>query len=447
MYHQDASADAQFWRHRAAVLAAKLNFHHWLSRLVPKFFFLMIALALAEILRRQMGGASRFGEAFFLLGTAIVLGWAWLEARRHFCTGNQALVRLETVLGLHNRLSCADAGVVPWPRATSGPISDGYRPNWKQIVVPLFAGVLFLYAAHLVPVHQARADASSGTISQPPDFAQIQSWINSLKAADVIEPAKLQEMQAALDKLRQHSPQDWYMQSSLEAADSLKELMEQSMNSMASGLDKADQAVEALQDQQGNSNSAASLRAIQDKLSEAGNNLASGTFSLQKELVDQMKDGASTDKALTAAQLAALHQRLAQGKMACQTASKANGGFGEEMQDAMEGAMSRASLGQRRSVPVGGGLGGGTDTAPLVLQARDKTTPEGAMTAVNNDDMSRASLGDTIKVTASKPTVDPAAYQGPGPAGAAHESGNGGEAVWRSTYDPQEADVLSRFFQ
>ena len=93
-----------------------------------------------------------------------------------------------------------------------------------------------------------------------------------------------------------------------------------------------------------------------------------------------------------------------------------------------------------------GGLGGGTASAPLVLEGRDKETPQGALTGVNNDDMSRTSLGETIKITASTPKVDPNALEGPGSAGAAHVSGTGGEAVWRSTYDPQEADVLSRFF-
>jgi hypothetical protein len=448
MFAQDVTVDAQVWRHRAAALAAKLNFHHWLSRLVPKFFFLLVVASLGEILRRQMGATPRFVAAFLVVGAAVVVSWAWLEARRHFCTRVQALVRLETVLGLHNRLSCAADGVVPWPRTTNEPLSDGYDPNWKQIFVPALAGILFLYAAHLVPVHHVSAAAGSGTISPPPDFAQIQSWINTLKAADLVEPAKLDEMQSSLDKLRQRSPQDWYTQSSLEAADSLKELMEQSMNSLESNLDSADQSVEAMQDQQGNSNSGegSGLRAMQDQLSQAGNNLASGNFPLKKELADAMKGAASSDKQLSASQLAALQKKLEQGKAACQTASNCNGGFGQEMQQALDGAAGHG-LARRRMAPAPGGLGGGKETAPLVLQARDKTTPQGAMTGVNNDDMSRVSLGDTIKVTASKPTVDPNAYQGTGAGGAAHVTGNGGEAVWRSTYDPQEADVLSRFFQ
>jgi len=445
MFEQDVSADAQAWRHLAALLAARLNFHHWLSRLVPKFFFLLAAAALAELFRRELGGPSRLMAAFILLGTALVCAWAWLEARRHFCTRTQALVRLETILRLHNRLSCAEAGIVPWPRAPKERITDGYNPNWKQIFVPLLAGIAFLYAAHLIPVHGFKSGASAGAISEPPDFAQVQNWLNALKAADLIEPDKLQDMQSALDKLRQKSPQDWYTQSNLEAADSLKELMEQSMNSLEQGLDQADQSVEAMQQQP--SASAGSLQAMEEKLSEAGDNLASGNLPLKKELVDSMKGGASGDKALSPSQLAALEKRLQQGKLAAATAAKMNGGFGDEMSDAIGSAMGHGLAHRRWEKGGPGGLGGGTSTAPLVLEARDKDTPQGPLTGVNNDDMSRSSLGETIKITASAPKQDPTAYQGPGAAGAAHVTGNGGEAVWRSTYDPQEADVLSRFFK
>src|ERR1700743_1211422 len=108
MYQQDVSADALEWRRRAAALAAKLNFHHWLARVVPKFFVVMTLAALGELLRRQMNGQSLYIVALILLGTALVVAWAWMEARRHFCTHIQALVRLETILGLHNRLSCAE---------------------------------------------------------------------------------------------------------------------------------------------------------------------------------------------------------------------------------------------------------------------------------------------------------------------------------------------------
>jgi hypothetical protein len=436
-----------FWHHRARILAARLNFHHWLARVVPKLFVLLVVVALFDLFRRETALPAPWSESLFVLGTGIVAGWAWLQARTHFCTAKQALARLETVLGLHNQLSAAEAGIVPWP-APEETVDDGYFANWRQILTPLLTGTIFLWAAHLVPIHRTKLGAESGPISDPPEFTQVQNWINALKVDDLIEPDKLQETQNALDKLRDRPAQDWYTQGNLEAANSLKELTEQSMNSLSQDLSQADQAVEAMRDKEESSSDAASLQPMQDELRQAGDNLASGNLPLKKELVDQLRGGdASTDKPLTARQLEQLHERLKKGELAAQTAPKTNGGLSQEMRQAMADAAQGNGVGRRAIAPGPGGLGGGTESAPLELQDREQTTPQGALTPVSNDDMSRASLGETIKISAGAHAVDPSAYHGPQNAGAAQVGGTGGEAVWRSTYDPQEADTLSRFFK
>jgi len=446
MLNQDSPAAAQFWRDRAATLALRLNFHHWLARVVTKLFVLFVLVALFDLFRRETALPARWSESFLLLGIGVAAGWAWLEARKHFCTEKQALARLETILGLHNQLSSADEGVLPWP-APRAKIDSGYIADWKQILLPLLAGGIFLWSAHLVPVNRMKLGADSGPIAEPPEFTQVQNWINALKADDLIEPDKLQELQAALDKLRQRPAQDWYTQGNLEAANSLKELTEQSMNTLSQDLDQADQAVEAMQEKAENSNDTSPLQPMQDQLRVAGENLASGNLPLKREIAEQLKSGESAmDKSLSARQLAALHERLKKGELAAQTAPKSNGVLSEEMQQAIANAEGHG-MGRRELVPGSGGLGGGKESAPLELQAREKTTPDGALTPVKNDDMSHASLGETIKVSASSHVVDPAAYQGSQDAGAAQVAGGGSEAVWRSTYDPQEADTLSRFFK
>ena len=135
-----------------------------------------------------------------------------------------------------------------WPAPQQESMDDGYRTNWRKILTPVLAGGLFLLLAHLIPVSRLMMGGAHDAISPPPDFAQVQSWINALKAEDLIEPAKLQEMQAALDKLKERPAQDWYTQDNLEAASSLKELTEQSMNSLAQDLDQADEAVQAMKE-------------------------------------------------------------------------------------------------------------------------------------------------------------------------------------------------------
>jgi hypothetical protein len=447
MPDQDHLAARLFWHRRAKFLAWKLNLHHWLARLIPNLLVVLVLETIFELLRREAGSPGRWSEALLLCGFTLASGVAWLQARDHFCSANQALVRLETVLRLHNRLSAAEAGVVPWP-APPAKIHDGYAANWPMLALPLLAGSLLLTAAHFVPVSSLKLGASAEPLSEPPDLTQVQSWINALKAEDLIEPEKLQEMQSALDKLREQPSQDWYKQSDLEAANSLKELMEQSMNTLSHDLDEADRAVEAMRQKAESGNGADGLQPLQDELRKAGENLASGTLPLNKEMTGELSGAEmAQDKTLSAAQLQALHARLKRGELAAQTAPKSGGGLSDEMQQAMTAAAMGQGAGHRMTMPGSGGLGGGTETAPLDLQSRDKTTGQGAMHPVSNEDLSRASLGETLKVTASEHNVNPADYHGPQTAGQAQVNGLSGEAVWRSTYDPQEADTLERFFK
>jgi hypothetical protein len=446
MFDRNSHAAGEFWRARAALLARRLNFHHWLARIVPLLFVLLIVVAVFDLAGREASLPASWSAALFLLGLAVVFGWTWFQARSHFCDWRRALVRLETILGLHNQLSSAQDGAVRWP-APPQKIEDGYNLNWRQILLPLFVGGIFLACAHLVPLGRLKSAGHAQPISEPPEIAQVQSWINALKAQALIQPDKLQEMQAALDKLRERPAQDWYTQGNLEAASSLKELAEQSMNSLARDLDKADQSVQSLQEKAASPGDSGALQPMQDQLRAAEQNLASGNLPLNQELVAQMKNAeTASDKTLTASQLAALHERLKNGELAAQTASKAGGSFSDEMQKAMAAAKDGGEE-ARHKVAAAGGLGGGKDSAPLQLEQRDKTSPDGKLTPVKNDDMSRASLGQTIKISASAHAIDTADYQGAQQAGSAQIGGNGGEAVWRSTYDPQEAETLDRFFK
>lgn len=423
---------------------------------MTKLAFFLILAAVVDLSCREAGyTASVRGFAIFTAGVLALCGWAWLQARAHFCNWRHALVRLETVLGLHSRLSAAADGVVPWPEPHPRPI-DGYVSNWRPMLLPLLAGVLLFAGATLVPVHQNKAIASSSPISEPPELAQVQKWINALKADSLVQADKLQEMQEALDKLQDRPAQDWYTQGNLEAASSLKELAERSMNSLSQNLDNADQSVQGMQAKLGDSAGASALQPLQDQLRAGEQNLASGNLPLNHELLSQLKEvSAASDMQLTSAQLAALHNRLSKGEGTLRTALRGGGAFSAEMKKAMAevegmegGGLERHEISiDGRGGPHSGGLGGGTETAPLELEQRDQTTPEGKLTPMQNDDMSHVSIGQTIKITASAPSTKPGAYQGLQQAGPAQVQGNGGDAVWRSTYDPQEVDTLDRFFK
>jgi hypothetical protein len=264
-----SSPGARFWRGQAISLARRLNFHHWLTRLIPKLAILLVIAAVSDLLGRQAGWAP--GWNHLLLGLSIlgVAGWSWLQARTHFFDWRQALVGIETARDAHNQLSAAADGVIPWPEPPSRRIEAFYILNGQRIFLPLAAGVLALAVAALMPVRHAKAAAGSEPISEPPDIAQVQSWVDALKADCLVQAEKLREMQATLDNLRDRPPQDWYTQGNLEAASSLKELAQQSMNSLGQNLDQADQSVQAMQAHLGDSSAGDSLQPMQDQLRAA----------------------------------------------------------------------------------------------------------------------------------------------------------------------------------
>ncbi|HRJ10065.1 MAG TPA: hypothetical protein PLP58_15910, partial [Prosthecobacter sp.] len=106
------------WHLRARRTRAKANLGWWLARLAPLLALAGLAgFALILSLRALADGAGWSGFLPWMTGTLMLAaGLAWLLARRDFICETQALVRLESELGLHNALTAAAAGRGPWPQ-------------------------------------------------------------------------------------------------------------------------------------------------------------------------------------------------------------------------------------------------------------------------------------------------------------------------------------------
>jgi hypothetical protein len=55
MVDRKTHATGDFWRARAMALARRLNFHHWLARVVPWLFFLLVVVAAFNLAGREAG--------------------------------------------------------------------------------------------------------------------------------------------------------------------------------------------------------------------------------------------------------------------------------------------------------------------------------------------------------------------------------------------------------
>jgi len=94
-----------------------------------------------------------------------------------------------------------------------------------------------------------------------------------------------------------------------------------------------------------------------------------------------------------------------------------------------------------------GGVDRGPGTAPLVLK-EDKTQLGTTKTeSLQNDDLSRAAVGDLIGLGAGEHKADEATWTGAQLGGANSSVGSGGEAVWDQAATPAEQEALRRFFR
>ena len=483
MKTESLSRDRELWCRDAIRVATRLNVHHGLSSLVPKLSVALIVLGVLNLALREVGVE---GQIVLLIGAVCLLGvslWSIGDARHRFRTGEQALitglVRLETILQLNNGLSASHSGGLPWPKYTfKEPAeqalaeSGGYQLNWKEFLLKPCAALIFFLMAGIVPVHPVHPFNGVLATQLPPDLVQVQTWLDKLKQENLIEPEKLKEAEDQLDQFKNRSPQEWYTQENLEAADALKESTAQSLVALENGLDKADQALQDGLDKTSPTGGMDGLNkdqkhALQDEMKKAGEALSSGTLPAKQEVVKQLTGAEDADEAsMTHDQMQKLQKRIADAKKAAAGAGKNHGEPGDgksdadsklskEMQDAMkEGEHPREKGSGRGPGHDGdsdqghgtGGVGGGTQSAPLELEQREQFA-DGTQQKIKSNDPFNAMPGELVNVSAEAPKVDPTQSSPNGTGGSAQIQGNGREAVWRSDYDPDEAAVLRTYFK
>ena len=438
-----ADAATVFWRRRARWTALRHNFGRVLGGFLPACLGVSAVFACGLLLVRQRGtvGAawwSGYGAA--LLACAALA--AWHAGRRGFFTVADARVRLESHLGLHNRLSAAAAGVGAFPPPQAAP--DGYGFRWQTILPPLAGALVLVLGAGWVPVTPPAApDLAPETL--PAAWSRTAQWLDALQKTDLVQPPALEDFHERLAQLAQQSARDWYSQSSLEAGDHLRGQAEQSLQALQRDLRTAASSLETMERLPENV-SPAEAKALAQRLQEAVKGLEMGNLPLNKELLSQLKGlDLSKLKSLTPSQLEQLRKRLKDGVKITEATLRPGKPGDKDGDLALVGVPTEGPSAENGEP---GGTGGGTSSAPLDL----KDKPTQLHSAATEPDANASSLdhalpGDLIGVGQGEHTVDPSKYQGPTAAGLAASEGTGGEAVWRDDLTPQEREVLKRFYK
>ncbi|HCN29965.1 MAG TPA: hypothetical protein DIT64_14730 [Verrucomicrobiales bacterium] len=433
------------WQLRARRTRAKANLGWWLARLAPLLALAGLAgFALILSLRALADGPGWPGILPWMSGTLILAaGLTWLLARRDFISETQALVRLESELGLHNALTTAAAGLGPWPQPPER-CDDGWRWRWQMIAAPL---ALFAGGPALALWLPLTSEAAAAPAVQPQAWAKMEDWLEKLREEQILSEEEKQEQQAKIERLRGQEPEKWFSHESLHAGDTLKEQLQREIQRLGQNLAGAEMSLNILQNHADQLSEAARERLLND-FQQALADLKNGGLELDPALLEAL---ASVDpknlKSLSEDQLKQLRESMKNKAGACEGLCENPGflGDGEGGDDALAAMLGLLKQECEGDGPGRGGISRGPGTAPLTLADEENHFGTSNLQAVSNDDLSRARVGDLTALRDGKHEVEKN-YQ-PGQSAGSATTGQGGAQVWREALTPAEKAVLKRVFR
>jgi hypothetical protein len=414
------------WHRAARSLAWRWNLAAWLDRATPVLVALGLAGAAALLIGRRLGVAAPRTFSALAVAALLTLAWAAWRCRRDRFTLADALCRLDMQLALHNRLTCAAQGIGPWPPLPQR-LDDRLRFRPWRVAPPLAFAAVLLAVAWLLPV-AARSEAPPAPTEAPLAWSQVEAHLQGLEEQGLADQGALERWRERLAQLEKQPQADWYGHGSLEAGDALQRQLEESMRDLARGLDRASDALDEVE-QAGDD---ASRQQAGARLGAAARSLESGGLSLDRRLLDRMKD--VDPQRLTPEQLEGLRQRAREGAGFCRL----------RLRECQPGDTD--CVGGRRGPATGrGGVDRGPGHPPLALGERNDLHTTRSETA-SSPDLDRAAPGEVVGITRGTHRVDPArpaVVEG----GVISGPGHGGEAVWRTPLSPEERRVLERYFK
>lgn len=438
------------WKRRAAALARRLNLGWWLERfnqlaLVGLLLFAVILLA-GRTWRADWVAPAPVAIGLGLL-LLILAGIAWLLGRKRFVSPEKGLVRLDEKLRLHNRLVSAAAKVGPWPEVVADSIrSAGIRWNLPRALLPGLAALLLVAGAWWIPIPERSAVPRQ--VVEPSAWEQMEDWLETLEAEDLIEEEKIEELAGRIEELRDQPEEDWFSHSSLEATDSLQQALGMEIRDLAEEMKTLERNLAALQKFSGQM-SEAKKEQLKKEMQQALEALDESGLEVNKDLLDQIREidpsqlGQETLSNLTSEQLESLQQQLQKG----------SGALGSmeglpEMDEEMGMGMGMGSPGfsEEGEGPGAGGISRGRGDAPLFFDDKVDDLGTNNLEKVTNDDFSKAAIGEVLGLGETEREIDETT-SGPVSGGAVGSAGKGGEAVSRETLLPDEQAVLKRYFK
>ncbi|PTX97576.1 hypothetical protein DB346_21550 [Verrucomicrobia bacterium LW23] len=468
-----SSENAHQWQGAARSLALQVNANWWLSTFLPILVGSSIAFAVLILMGRKQGVDLQLLWGVYLGMLVLGSAAAVYLSRAKFISADTAMVRLEAVLGLKNRLSSAAAGIGAWPAVPEN--REGcYAAHWREITWPVLVSALIIGAALWVPMSRTRP-AIATPQERPPAVQELQTQLDELARQEVVQEQAIQDAQRALSDLADRPKDEWYDHSKLEAVDALAKMTNDALNQLNNKVQEAQKAFEQMADApQGTPDE--KLQDLQKQLEKAVNDMNSGAMPAHPKVAEQF-NGMDPGKVrnLTPEQIKQLKEKMKEAsdklKQACKDGKDGQPGNGEgdgpgmskqaQNADQQGNRQKRPGQGQKGGDQPGqdgmgqdqgqeGGQGGvnrGPGAVPLSFYDDEQRPGEARAEKAEGLDINNLEMNDKQGEAKRAHNVDKNAYRGPESSGSSNNTGAGGDIVWRSSLTPDEDEVLRRFYK
>jgi hypothetical protein len=444
----DSSAQERFWTRRAAGLARQVNLGWWLDRfnslaVVPLLVFALVILAV----RTSAGSFLTLPLVAGCLGGLLLLLalLAWFLSRARYIGMEAGLVRLDDRLHLHNRLSAAYDRVGPWPGKVEDRAAAGFRWRCGRALLPAVLALALVAAASYVPVRMTPAGEPVAPV-EPGAWEQMENWLATLEEENLFEEGTIEELGSRIEELRDQPAEEWFSHSSLEATDTLADSLGRQLRELATEMAALERNISTLKSfstQMSESARAEKLKEFQEALDALEGSGLAVNEALMKQLreMDPSSLGQETLSGLSAGQLKSLQEQLQKGSGAL--------GSLEGLPPIGEDPLFRQGMGMgmgEGAAPGQGGVERGRGDAPLFFGDDADNLGTNKLETVKNEDLSRATIGEVLGLGETEREIDESGT-GPRAGGEILSTGQGGDAVSRETFRPDEQAVLKRYFK
>lgn len=425
------------WERRTLGLALRVNATACLDAFAPGAFISASASAVCLYALRRHRVSLEASVWLLLAGLFLsALLALWLR-RKAFFSRRDARIFLEYHLGLNTALSAAEAGIGKWPDPR-GPFPRILRRKSLAPFAWLLLSVALLAASLHLPVPPPPHALQSA--EKAPAIAEVERLIEELKQSDLVDAASLERLASEARQLAERPPEQQYSHSGLEAADQLRDQTLAETQELANNLDKAAKSFEDAEKSAQNLSDSQAQKDAQG-IENALKGMRSGQLSANDKLQKQLQG-------VNAQQLQKMSKdQLSKMKQAMKQAGKQARGISGAQKKSQVAKGSCEKVGPGQGTQAGDQPGNGGDPVPLAFTENASPGQDGKVQLLQNDDYSRASLGDNMQTTDGQHQVDPAKAAQTQSAGGFSNKAQGGDAVWVNRLTPAERAALKDFFK